>query len=76
MVVLHLFQPESHYLRDAHLSDNMPDVAMATASASLSQLTLQDNTPAGAGELELDLGDGTVPLLRHRQYSPPQRFFI
>nr|XP_018912412.1 PREDICTED: BTB/POZ domain-containing protein 7 [Bemisia tabaci] len=68
--------PESHYLRDAHLSDNMPDVAMATASASLSQLTLQDNSPAGAGELELDLGDGTVPLLRHRQYSPPQRFFI
>ncbi|XP_054270388.1 BTB/POZ domain-containing protein 7 [Macrosteles quadrilineatus] len=52
---------------DGHLSDIMPDVAMATAS--LSQLTLQEV------ELELDLGDGAthahLPPPPLRRYQPP-----
>ncbi|KAK7863556.1 hypothetical protein R5R35_011180 [Gryllus longicercus] len=46
-------EPESSSCSDGHLSDIMPDVAMATAS--FAQLQLQDQ----GGELELDLGDGT-----------------
>lgn len=46
---------ESSSCSDGHLSDIMPDVAMATAT--LGQLQLQDQQ-----EMELDLGDGTVHL--------------
>lgn len=66
---------------DGHLSDIMPDVAMATAS--LSQLQLQEV------ELELDLGDGNshphlMPPFRrtyapppyHRPHPPPPHRFI
>lgn len=48
-------EPESSSCSDGHLSDIMPDVAMATAT--LGQLQLQDQQ-----EMELDLGDGTVHL--------------
>ena len=56
------FQPESSSCSDGHLSDIMPDVAMATAS--FGQLQLQEQQ-----ELELDLGDGTSHL--HNPLSPP-----
>lgn len=45
-------EPESSSCSDGHLSDIMPDVAMATAT--LGQLQLQEQQ-----EMELDLGDGT-----------------
>lgn len=48
-------EPESSSCSDGHLSDIMPDVAMATAS--LDQLQLQDQQ-----EMELDLGDGAPRL--------------
>ncbi|XP_049844700.1 BTB/POZ domain-containing protein 7 [Schistocerca gregaria] len=48
-------EPESSSCSDGHLSDIMPDVAMATAS--FGQLQLQDGQ-----ELELDLGDGASHL--------------
>ncbi|PSN36953.1 hypothetical protein C0J52_15878 [Blattella germanica] len=54
--------PESSSCSDGHLSDIMPDVAMATAS--FGQLQLQEQQ-----ELELDLGDGTSHL--HNPLSPP-----
>ncbi|KAJ9595461.1 hypothetical protein L9F63_013372 [Diploptera punctata] len=55
-------EPESSSCSDGHLSDIMPDVAMATAS--FGQLQLQEQQ-----ELELDLGDGTSHL--HNPLSPP-----
>lgn len=48
-------EPESSSCSDGHLSDIMPDVAMATST--LGQIQLQEQQ-----ELELDLGDGTVHL--------------
>lgn len=45
-------EPESSSCSDGHLSDIMPDVAMATAS--LGQLQLNDVPES----LQLDLGDG------------------
>lgn len=45
-------EPESSSCSDGHLSDVMPDVAMATAS--LGQLQLADVPES----LQLDLGDG------------------
>lgn len=47
-------EPESSSCSDGHLSDIMPDVAMATAS--IGQLQLQEQ------EMELDLGDGATHL--------------
>lgn len=47
-------EPESSSCSDGHLSDIMPDVAMATAS--IGQLQLQEQ------EMELDLGDGAAHL--------------
>lgn len=47
-------EPESSSCSDGHLSDIMPDVAMATAS--IGQLQLQEP------EMELDLGDGATHL--------------
>ncbi|KAJ8981490.1 hypothetical protein NQ317_007016 [Molorchus minor] len=44
-------EPESSSCSDGHLSDIMPDVAMATAS--IGQIQLQEQQ-----EMELDLGDG------------------
>ncbi|KAK6637091.1 hypothetical protein RUM43_010765 [Polyplax serrata] len=44
-------EPESSSCSDGHLSDVMPDIALATST--LGQLQLQEQ------ELELDLGDGT-----------------
>nr|CAD7393613.1 unnamed protein product [Timema cristinae] len=55
-------EPESSSCSDGHLSDIMPDVAMATAS--FGQLQLQEQQ-----ELELDLGDGTSHL--HGGALPP-----
>ncbi|KAJ8882600.1 hypothetical protein PR048_014411 [Dryococelus australis] len=54
-------QLESSSCSDGHLSDIMPDVAMATAS--FGQLQLQEQ------ELELDLGDGNPHL--HGSALPP-----
>lgn len=54
-------EPESGSCSDGHLSDIMPDVAMATAT--LGQMQLQEQQ-----EMELDLGDGTVHL--HTQGLP------
>lgn len=56
---------------DGHLSDIMPDVAMATAS--MGQLQLQEQHLV---ELELDLGDGNshphlIPPFRRVVYPPP-----
>lgn len=48
-------EPESSSCSDGHLSDIMPDVAMATAT--LGQIQIQEQQ-----EMELDLGDGTVHL--------------
>lgn len=48
-------EPESSSCSDGHLSDIMPDVAMATAS--MGQIQLQDQQ-----EMELDLGDGNTRL--------------
>lgn len=48
-------EPESSSCSDGHLSDIMPDVAMATAS--IGQLQLQEQQ-----EMELDLGDGTTHI--------------
>lgn len=69
---------------DGHLSDIMPDVAMATAS--MGQLQLQEQHLV---ELELDLGDGNshphlIPPFRrvyppppyHRPHPPPPHRFI
>lgn len=47
-------EPESSSCSDGHLSDIMPDVAMATAS--IGQLQLHEQ------EMELDLGDGAAHL--------------
>lgn len=47
-------EPESSSCSDGHLSDIMPDVAMATAS--IGQLQLQEQ------EMELDLGDGATHI--------------
>ncbi|KAK5639289.1 hypothetical protein RI129_011781 [Pyrocoelia pectoralis] len=48
-------EPESSSCSDGHLSDIMPDVAMATAS--IGQLQLQEQQ-----EMELDLGDGATHI--------------
>lgn len=48
-------EPESSSCSDGHLSDIMPDVAMATAT--LGQIQLQEQQ-----EMELDLGDGTTHI--------------
>lgn len=48
-------EPESSSCSDGHLSDIMPDVAMATST--LGQIQLQEQQ-----EMELDLGDGAVHL--------------
>lgn len=48
-------EPESSSCSDGHLSDIMPDVAMATAT--LGQMQLQEQQ-----EMELDLGDGATHL--------------
>ncbi|CAG9855347.1 unnamed protein product [Phyllotreta striolata] len=48
-------EQESSSCSDGHLSDIMPDVAMATAS--MGQIQLQDQQ-----EMELDLGDGNTRL--------------
>lgn len=48
-------EPESSSCSDGHLSDIMPDVAMATASVG--QIQLQDQQ-----EMELDLGDGNTRI--------------
>lgn len=48
-------EPESSSCSDGHLSDIMPDVAMATAT--LGQMQLQEQQ-----EIELDLGDGTTHI--------------
>ncbi|XP_023288554.1 BTB/POZ domain-containing protein 7 isoform X2 [Orussus abietinus] len=53
-------EPENNSCSDGHLSDIMPDVAMATASFGALQV-------AEPQELELDLGDGTSHLLQHAQ---------
>lgn len=50
-------EPESSSCSDGHLSDIMPDVAMATAS--LGQLQINDATES----LQLDLGDGSSHML-------------
>lgn len=50
-------EPESSSCSDGHLSDIMPDVAMATAS--LGQLQINDATES----LQLDLGDGSSHIL-------------
>lgn len=51
-----LFQKEPSACSDGVLSDMMPDIAMATASMSLSEF---DHASSGlTGDLELDLGDG------------------
>lgn len=65
-------EPESSSCSDGHLSDLMPDVAMATST--LGQIQLQEQ------EMELDLGDGAahfhgpagalhMPMV-YRRYSP------
>lgn len=72
-------EPESSSCSDGHLSDIMPDVAMATAT--IGQIQLQEQT-----EMELDLGDGNTrlhsgatqvltgslhhPLTSYRRYQP------
>ncbi|XP_018571311.1 BTB/POZ domain-containing protein 7 [Anoplophora glabripennis] len=72
-------EPESSSCSDGHLSDIMPDVAMATAT--IGQIQLQEQQ-----EMELDLGDGNprihsslggtqlIPSLQHplsyRRYQP------
>ena len=48
-------EPESSSCSDGHLSDIMPDVAMATST--LGQIQLQEHQ-----EMELDLGDGTAHI--------------
>lgn len=48
-------EPESSSCSDGHLSDIMPDVAMATST--LGQIQLQEQH-----EMELDLGDGATHL--------------
>lgn len=48
-------EPESSSCSDGHLSDIMPDVAMATST--LGQIQLQEQH-----EMELDLGDGAAHL--------------
>lgn len=48
-------EPESSSCSDGHLSDIMPDVAMATST--LGQIQLQEQQ-----EMELDLGDGAAHL--------------
>nr|CAI5836975.1 unnamed protein product [Callosobruchus analis] len=48
-------EPESSSCSDGHLSDIMPDVAMATAA--INQIQLQDQQ-----EMELDLGDGNTRI--------------
>ncbi|XP_017780233.1 PREDICTED: BTB/POZ domain-containing protein 7 isoform X2 [Nicrophorus vespilloides] len=48
-------EPESSSCSDGHLSDIMPDVAMATST--LGQIQLQEQQ-----EMELDLGDGTAHM--------------
>ncbi|XP_046617499.1 BTB/POZ domain-containing protein 7 isoform X2 [Neodiprion virginianus] len=55
-------EPENNSCSDGHLSDIMPDVAMATASFGALQLAEQQ-------ELELDLGDGASHLLQHATVS-------
>lgn len=57
-------EPESSSCSDGHLSDIMPDVAMATAT--LSQLNIGQQEQ----EMELDLGDGTAHL--HAASQPGQ----
>lgn len=48
-------EPESSSCSDGHLSDIMPDVAMATAT--IGQIQLQEQQ-----EMELDLGDGNTRI--------------
>ncbi|XP_015590954.1 BTB/POZ domain-containing protein 7 isoform X2 [Cephus cinctus] len=55
-------ESENNSCSDGHLSDIMPDVAMATASFGALQLVEQQ-------ELELDLGDGASHLLQHAPTS-------
>lgn len=52
-------EPESSSCSDGHLSDIMPDVAMATAS--MGQLQLGNNDPPES--LQLDLGDGSSHMM-------------
>lgn len=54
-------EPESSSCSDGHLSDIMPDVAMATAT--IGQMQLQEP------EMELDLGDGN-PRMHGTQIMP------
>lgn len=56
-------EPESSSCSDGHLSDIMPDVAMATAT--LGQMSVGQEQ-----EMELDLGDGTTHL--HPTSQPTQ----
>ncbi|KAK9889067.1 hypothetical protein WA026_004339 [Henosepilachna vigintioctopunctata] len=66
-------EPESSSCSDGHLSDIMPDVAMATSA--IGQMQIQDQQ-----EMQLDLGDGAshlqpMPSIRHpiaayRRYQP------
>ncbi|GJQ67741.1 hypothetical protein Trydic_g21067 [Trypoxylus dichotomus] len=56
-------EPESSSCSDGHLSDIMPDVAMATST--LGQIQLQEQQ-----EMELDLGDGAIHL--HGSLANPQ----
>lgn len=56
-------EPESSSCSDGHLSDIMPDVAMATST--LGQIQLQEQQ-----EMELDLGDGAAHL--HGTMNAPQ----
>lgn len=61
-------EPESSSCSDGHLSDIMPDIAMATST--MGQMQLQDQQ-----EMQLDLGDGASHLqpmasASYRRYQP------
>ncbi|XP_026683786.1 LOW QUALITY PROTEIN: BTB/POZ domain-containing protein 7-like [Diaphorina citri] len=72
---------ESSSCSDGHLSEILPDVAMATSinqiSSSLNQVSVNQEELLPP-ELELDLGNGTVPPFRRSNhttfYPPPHRF--
>lgn len=72
---------ESSSCSDGHLSEILPDVAMATSinqiSSSLNQVSV-NQAEMLPPELELDLGNGTVPPFRRSNhttfYPPPHRF--
>ena len=54
---MNLLQKDASTCSDSVLSEMMPDIAMATAS--MTQMSLNDLDLSAHGDLELDLGDGT-----------------